>query len=175
MKLSRRIQTAHPTVASRSRRIVLGTSAAAISLLGVACSSGDDTTRDDSGAIVEEGDLSAFSLNVGDCLVGDATGEVSGFEGVPCDQPHDNEVFLTFDMADGDFPGDPAIQAEAEAGCLPAFESFVGTAYEDSIYGLTWLFPTADSWAELDDREIACLVNNFDGTQKTGSAAGTGL
>lgn len=157
---------------ARSAAVVAGFAAGGLML--AACSTDDETTRDDAGAIVESGEISAFSINVGDCIVGAASGEVSGFEGVPCDQPHDNEVYHTFDLPDGEFPGDAVIEARGTEDCLAEFEPFVGLDFASSIYGVTWLFPTAGSWAQ-GDREIACLINNFDGTQKTGSARGTGL
>lgn len=160
--------------ASFTRRAAFVAGTAALGLLASACSSGDETTRSEDGEIVESGELSAFSINVGDCIVGAATGEVSGFEGVPCNEPHDNEVYYTFDLPDGDFPGDAVIEAEATDQCLTQFELYVGTEYEVSSYGLTWLSPTVGSW-DQGDQEIACLVNNFDGTQKSGSAKGTGL
>lgn len=161
-----------PRNRSFSRRAALVAGLAAGSLVWAACSSEDQTTRDEEGAIVEAGEISAFSINVGDCLVGDSVGEVSGFDGVPCTEAHDNEVFFTFDMAEGDFPGDEAIETAATDRCLTEFENYVGIAYESSIYGLTWLSPTSGSWSQ-GDREVACLVNNFDGTQKVGSAQGT--
>lgn len=162
------------TASSFTRRAATVAGFAVVGLLAGACSSGDETTRSDDGEIVEGGELSAFSINVGDCIVGAATGEVSGFDGVPCTEPHDNEVFYTFDLPDGDFPGDEVIQAEATDQCLTQFEAYVGTAYEVSSFGLTWLSPTVGSWSQ-GDQEIACLVNNFDDSQKTGSAKGTGL
>ena len=158
---------------SGARRAIFIAGVASVGLFLAACGSDDDTTRDESGAIVEEGELSAFSISVGDCLVGSAAGEVSGFDGVPCDQPHDNEVYHTFDLADGDFPGDAVMQTQATEACLAAFETYVGISYQESpTYDITWLSPTAGSWGQ-GDREIACLVNNLDGTQKVGSAEGT--
>jgi len=140
-------------------------------LLLASCGGSDETTRNEEGAIVEGGEISAFSINVGDCLVGASTGEVSGFDGVPCSEPHDNEVIHTFDLADGDFPGEAAMETQATDRCLAEFETYVGIDYESSIYGLTWLVPTDGSWGQ-GDREVACLVNNFDGTQKVGTAKG---
>lgn len=161
-----------PTIGGRAFVIA---SAIGMGLVGAACSSGDDTTRDDAGTIVEEGELSAFSVQVGDCLGGEAIGEVSSFDGVPCDQPHDSEVFLTFDVADGDFPSDAVLNERAQTDCLAAFEPFVGLSFEESIYGISWLVPTVQTWDQADDREIVCLINNFDGTKKSGTAKDTAV
>lgn len=64
--------------------------------------------RDDSGAIVSSGTIDAFQIRVGDCFddaasVGEET-EVSGVRGVPCSQPHDNEVYAVFDVDPTEFP-----------------------------------------------------------------------
>jgi hypothetical protein len=38
---------------------------------------------------------------------------------------------------------------------------------------ITWLAPTEESWDELDDREIVCMVASDNGNL-TGSMRGTG-
>jgi hypothetical protein len=59
--------------------------------------------RDSEGAIVSEGQIDAFNIRVGDCF-NDAvapTGqdyELSNVNGLPCSEPHDNEVYAVFDM-----------------------------------------------------------------------------
>jgi len=60
-------------------------------------------------------------------------------------------------------------------GCYDAFAGFVGHDYETSIYGFTTLSPSAESWDQLDDREVLCLIANYDETKKTGSAQNTGI
>src|SRR5687768_8231877 len=90
--------------------------------------------RDDSGAIVAEGSVDAFQMRVGDCFddgsafAGD---EVDSVPGVPCVQPHDNEVYAVFNVSSASFPGD-AMAALAHDGCLERFEAFVGRDYESS-------------------------------------------
>ena len=50
------------------------------------------------------GNVDAFQMRVGDCfddtaeLGMDEAGEVSSLPGVPCADPHDNEVFAVFDV-----------------------------------------------------------------------------
>ncbi|MGH1506127.1 MAG: septum formation family protein [Acidimicrobiales bacterium] len=124
---------------------------------------------------VEE--VEVFQVNVGDCLA-DSELEgalVSDVEIVSCDAPHRYEVYYAFELPDGDFPGSDAVGAEADKGCYDAFEGFVGLEYESSIYGYTYLQPTADSWSQLGDREVQCMVSDFEGGLLTGSAAGTGI
>ena len=143
--------------------------AAGLLVVGLGACSDDEPERDESGSVTEGGDESVFELAVGDCLTDSATtGVIEDVPVVPCDEPHASEVFHTFDVADGDFPGD--FTADIESGCLPAFEEFVGVAYDQSALEITWLEPTAESW-EQGDREVACIVNDPAGNV-TGSLEG---
>ncbi|MEL6890757.1 MAG: septum formation family protein [Actinomycetota bacterium] len=133
----------------------------------------DSTTRNEQGEITEGGELGAFRIRVGDCL-GAATGEIiESVEGVPCSQPHDSEVYHAFMLPPGDFPGLDAVIDQAGAGCVAAFEPFVGAPYETSTYDINLIYPTEASWAELGDREVLCNVVNVDGSPLVGSAKGT--
>lgn len=127
--------------------------------------------RSADGTVVESGDESAFSLEVGDCLRDAAEGvELSEVPLVPCDQPHDGEVYASFELPDGEYPGDDAVFTAAEEGCVARFADFVGVAYEDSVQELIYLHPTRRSWALADDREVVCLIV---GDDAVGSARGS--
>jgi hypothetical protein len=122
-------------------------------------------------AIVEQGDADVFAVRVGDCL-DMATGEVvETVPVVPCDEPHSDEVFHDFAVADGEFPGDDELASAAEDGCIAAFDSFVGVAYADSVLSVGWYVPTEDSWTYLDDRLITCVIADPAGAV-VGSLAG---
>ena len=134
----------------------------------------DGTTRSEDGAITEEGELGAFRIRLGDCIEGALDGPVESVQGVPCDSPHLLETYHAFNLPDGDYPGDESVGNMADDGCYGAFEPFVGLSYEESIYGFSTLTPTRESWDGVDDREVLCLIGNYDGTQKVGSARQTG-
>ena len=51
---------------------------------------------------------------------------------VPCTEPHDDEVYFDFQLADGEFPGDDAVAEQSDAGCLEQFQPFVGLVYDSS-------------------------------------------
>jgi len=146
----------------------------------VAASCASEATRDDSGVIVEEGDLNVFSFQLGDCfsndaIIGSAAGdgtEVGSVAAVPCDESHDAEVFYLFDVDGGDFPGDDAIQEQVGKGCLGKFDSFVGRAYEESDLEVGALWPTELTWSD-GDREIVCYVRSLDGEALEGSMEGS--
>lgn len=135
----------------------------------------DETTRNDDGSITESGEVGAFRIQLGDCINGAMTGLVESVEGVPCSTPHDAEVYHAFLLPDGVYPGDASVGESASNGCYNAFEPFVGHEYATSIYDISSLSPTQESWDGLRDREVLCLMVNYDGTKKTGSARGTGI
>jgi hypothetical protein len=149
-----------------------------IAALGVAgCGttvSDDDSTRDESGDVVEGGDVGAFRLQVGDCLAEEAVGDVESVPVVPCEEPHDSELYHTFDLPGTAYPGAEAIIESAQQGCLDTFETFVGASYESSIYDISYLYPIEESWNDINDRTVLCGVYLVDGSLAVGSAAGIG-
>lgn len=160
----------------RLRAGAIGLVVAAAALSGCAgTSQSDASTRDETGAIVEEGAVGAFRIEVGDCLSGVGEGLIESANGVSCNTSHQYEVYHRYVFPEGDFPGTEVIETMAERECLQAFEGFVGVAYEESVYGFTALQPIEESWNKIDDREVLCMLGNYDGTDKTGSARGSGI
>ena len=137
--------------------------------------------RDASGAIVDAGSLDAFTIRLGDCfnntysLASDDAGEVSSLPGVPCSEPHDNEVYAVFDVNLSSFPGDEAMSEHAFEQCLGRFKDFVGNAYEESVLDITALYPSNQSWNAHSDREVVCAVYDMNGEKLMGSAHASGL
>lgn len=152
--------------------------AAAITLSGCSLlgqlTGGETATRDDSGEVVEGNDnTDVFTLQVGDCL-NDATASdtVETIPTVPCDEPHDSEIYASIIMSGDTYPGDDVVVAEADAGCLDAFAGFAGIEYDSSLYYFSYYFPTEGSWAG-GDREILCTIYDEAG-QVTGSLKNIG-
>ena len=69
-----------------------------------------------------------FSLKVGECFTGAASGEVSDVNKVDCAAAHDSEVFSVFDYPNppSDFPGASAMDTAATAQCTTDFKAYVG-------------------------------------------------
>ena len=89
--------------------------------------------------------MSAFDVSVGDCWNDiPAQQEVESITAVPCSEPHESEVFATFDIDLGsdDWPGDAAVIAAAETGCVERFGEFVGVPYEESVLEVFYFHPT---------------------------------
>ena len=116
-----------------------------------------------------------FSLEVGQCFDNpDATDEVSDVPIVECSTAHDNEVYYLFDLPDGDYPGLSAVQLAADDGCFAQFEPYVGQTYAESALGYWALYPTEGSW-DQNDREIVCVLSDYEDGQLTGSMRGSGV
>lgn len=147
----------------------------ATTLLIAGC--GDNAVRGEDDEVVEAGEVGAFEVRVGDCFddgqLSAEASEVQEVDALPCDQPHDNEVYAVFELPDGEYPGDDAVIEQSNAGCIERFAEFTGTAYEESQLDITQLFPTEDSWNTLDDREVVCAVYDPSGPIE-GSVKGQG-
>lgn len=109
-------------------------------------------------------EVDVFELEVGDCFdqIEPGDGTVESVTAVDCDQPHDHEVYATYDLDDGDWPGADAVRAEAEEGCRVRFEVYVGAPYADSELEAAAFWPTEASWQEHGDREVVCFLSDPD-------------
>ena len=117
-------------------------------------------------------DSDVFTVSVGDCLNDDGVeGEISSVPKVDCSEPHDSEAYASIEMADGEYPGEEAVFAEADRGCESRFEAFVGISYAESVFSFSYYYPTPQSWAS-GDREIICLIVDPAGKVTSGSLAG---
>lgn len=140
-------------------------------------SSGDATTPASASAPATDGEeTSVFDLEVGDCFseVGDAAESVVVTD---CADSHLYEVFALLDHPGGDseaYPGSEEIGDFGDTECREPFTAYVGHDYETSVYWITTLTPSEETWAE-GDREIVCTLRlGEDAEPTTGSAEGAG-
>lgn len=128
--------------------------------------------RDAAGQITEEGTVSTFDIEIGDCLNGlletENESSVGSLPAVPCSQPHEGEVYASFDLAEGDYPGLDAIVVEADRRCAEALMTYSPSAYDDPTISLFYLYPHEPSWPR--DRQVVCIAYDLDGAM-TGSIA----
>lgn len=112
------------------------------------------------------------ALDAGECFdlpygtMGD--GEVYDVDEVPCEQPHDGEVFAVIALGGDTYPGSAGLDADTK--CLARKAGYAMDAWavpeEADVYSLT---PTEDSW-KYGDREITCVfANESEGATLTGS------
>lgn len=142
----------------------------AMALLAVACG-GADTARDEDGVLTEPQEISVFDLRVGDCFDDPDLGatSVETLWAMPCSAPHDNEIFLVFDLPDGPYPGSEVVEEGSDGRCLDAFEPFVGSDYFQSDLDFFTVTPTEVSWETVDDRTVYCVLFAVDLSKLTGS------
>lgn len=129
---------------------------------GSACSGGGPD-RDADGRITASGDVDVFDLRVGDCLVLDDSvdASVESLPAVPCDEPHQGEVYALYEIDDEDidtYPGERELSNMAEAVCVAEFADYVGVDLADSTLFFTYLVPSIRGWQDGDDRTVVCLA-----------------
>lgn len=129
---------------------------------------------------VAPGDGGVFSLEVGDCFVESEMNTAlfsDGISEVPlvdCAEEHDSEFFYSHQMTDAEYPGDSAVQTEADEICKGEnFTDFIGVDYFESEIYAYYLTPTQQSWDQANDREIICYATTANiGETVTGTLAG---
>jgi hypothetical protein len=113
--------------------------------------------RDSNGNINKAGDLNITELHVGDCY--DIPGEdaspdpsqaVGTTHATPCTEPHHYEVFYVGSIPGTTYPSDAELQKWAESACVPAFQAYVGTPYDQSSLDVAWFYPERAGWAKGD-------------------------
>ncbi|WP_127473759.1 septum formation family protein [Microbacterium sulfonylureivorans] len=120
---------------------------------------GPDASRDDTTQeVVEAGNEDVFALRVGDCFDDVEAAEFASLPVIPCDEPHTNQVFGSYALPDGDWPGDESIGEGSIAECDALFEKFVGIGYDESALDWWTISPTEESWTTEDDREVQCVI-----------------
>jgi putative regulator of septum formation len=128
-------------------------------------------------AVGEE--TSVFDLEVGDCFSVESD-ELVTVAVVDCEQSHEYEAFALLQHEAGaaqPYPGDGPMLEYGDTACQAPFGEYVGRDYQASIWYITSLFPSEQTWAD-GDREIVCTLNQQDANSEpiavTGSAEGSG-
>ncbi len=99
--------------------------------------------RDLRGVITTEGNVDAFQVQLGDCfndediIAPNETVEITNVAGIPCSEPHDNEVYAIISADLSAFPGREEMADIAFESCLEQFEPFVGKSYETSLLDIS--------------------------------------
>lgn len=121
------------------------------------------------------GGTHSTDIEVGNCLkdLGDDTSEVSQVPVVDCSEPHLYEVYSDVELSGEELPDQSTLRSESETACAgTSFSDYVGIAYEESEYEVTYLTPSQSSW-DSGDRKISCLITSHDGSELTASVKGT--
>ena len=132
--------------------------------------------RDEGGAITDAGTVDINDVRVGDCfdLAAEAEQEITQVDGKPCTEPHEYEMFHIATWTGSDeYPSDSDQEQLIIAECFPAFESYVGRSYEESVYYIFWTAPTQGAWDD-GDRIFQCALYEEGNPQLTASVRGSG-
>ena len=136
----------------------------------------DDAKRDESGHVIETQTISINSLRVGDCfdqtdlreMADEETEPVAEVIVKPCSELHDFEMFSEFKLADGGYPGEDAITAEANPKCFAALDKYAGTGPRARRASVAFIYPLALDWKLRHDHGVQCFAG-FESGQTRGS------
>jgi hypothetical protein len=106
-----------------------------------------------------------FSVRAGDCIDVPASGTVVHV--VACANPHDAEIFGTFQLAGGSWPGDSAARQQAASGCESRLGSYLNPQLDTSNLTQSYVYPGQQAWTS-GQRTVVCEVRSASG-QLTGS------
>lgn len=116
-------------------------------------------------------------VDAGDCAnwsdLSDSEAGGTSIETVECSEPHDAQFYATFELDFDSFPGQDAIDAQAETQCIEEFEEFVGSEYLDSELRVDYFRPDEGSWAASGGHWVSCVAYLAQGTT-TESFEGSG-
>jgi hypothetical protein len=168
-----------PRSVRRPARLLVAVATATVSLtMLTGCgimdrfTAGEEVPRDEpSGEITAPAEADAFEIALGDCIdLGALDGYGEAAEGdefevevvpvVPCADEHTGEVYAELVMEGDKYPGDKAVSKRFDEWCHDEFETFVGVPFDDSAYSYTGFYPTKDTWRQLGDRTLQCIVTS---------------
>jgi hypothetical protein len=117
-----------------------------------------DPQRDDTGAIVQGGNIDPLELFAGDCylekfevLEGDEYMDQSSVDAVPCSSKHNNEIFATFSSL-ASIESDQDVFTQMAEQCYGEMGDYIG--FSDSV--------SDDDLIKFDSEYTLLVVFNFD-------------
>lgn len=119
-----------------------------------------------------------WDLDVGTCFndpnFGRPGSRVLTVTVVPCDQPHDAELFAAISLQGDAYPGRAKLEQQVQQACPGPFQQYVGAPYGQSRYEIFYYYPLEDSWQRFRDRRVLdCAAIDPDRQKLTGSVRGT--
>jgi hypothetical protein len=112
----------------------------------------------------------AFGLQPGECI--NSTGNGLNITVRSCATPHDAEVFATFNLPAGAWPGASAVQQEAGNGCASRLSSYLNPQLATAALTQEYIYPNQAAW-QAAERTVVCEVRAVSG-QLTGSVRAPG-
>jgi hypothetical protein len=106
-----------------------------------------------------------FGLRPGECI--NSAGNGLNVTVRSCATPHDAEVFATFSLPAGTWPGASAVQQDAGNGCVSRLASYLNPQLATADLTQEYVYPNRAAW-RADERTVVCEVRAVSG-QLTGS------
>ena len=100
-----------------------------------------------------------FSVRAGDCIDVPASGTVVHV--VACANPHDAEIFGTFQLS-GAWPGDSSARQQAASGCETRLSDYLNPQLATSNLSQSYVYPGQQAWAS-GQRTVVCEVRSTSG------------
>ena len=106
-----------------------------------------------------------MAFSQGECALGepDSVTTYDASSVVPCDEPHDVEVYASVDVPipeGGMRPSDEDLAFLGDDLCWAAFAPYTGVAWEDTPLDYVPLVPGGRAWAS-GDRTVHCLLTGL--------------
>ena len=111
-----------------------------------------------------------FGLRPGECI--NSAGNGLDVTRLSCATPHDAEVFATFSLPPGTWPGASAVQLDAGNGCASRLGSYLNPQLATADLTQAYVYPNQAAW-QAGERTVVCEVSAASG-QLTGSVRAPG-
>jgi hypothetical protein len=109
-----------------------------------------------------------FKLRQGDCF--NSGQNDLAVTVLPCASSHDSEVFATFRLTESSWPGNTAVQAQAQAGCTDRIAGYMSPELAATSFDQEYFYPDQLAW-QAGVRSVICEVRSTNGPI-TGSVRG---
>jgi hypothetical protein len=106
-----------------------------------------------------------FGLRAGECI--NSVANALNVTVLSCATPHDAEVFATFSLPAGVWPGASLVQLDASDGCVNRFDGYVNPQLASVDLTQKYVYPNQAAW-QAGERTVVCEVGAASG-QLTGS------
>ena len=106
-----------------------------------------------------------FGLRPGECI--NSSGNGLNVTVLSCATPHDAEVFATFSLPRGSWPGASAVQQDAGNGCVGRLGGYLNPQLATAALSQEYVYPNQAAW-KAGERTVVCEVSAVSG-QLTGS------
>ena len=135
----------------------------------------DDSTRNETGEVIESGAVGVEVLKIGDCVQlppelkdGLAPTDTTSFASmiaVPCTELHDAELYSMKTLNLSEYPGEDALYGALSDFCVDDYVAYTGAEYDTSSpHGIKPIIPLEEGWKD-GDRVIQCVVVMKNGEQ----------